>query len=1125
MKRTSTPGAAAAAPGTTESVRAAIASGQLVVVIGTGVSRSLSAAEHEQLAWMGLIRDGLRYAAKAGLTSDEQRDERLRRLGTGEDVDDLIDVAGFVQRKLGAPDGDLYGRWLRLALEHARHADGPLADALRRLAAAKVPIATLNYDLLLEGVTGLPSITLDDPLALPAWLSSERPAILHLHGMWTRPAGCVLGVHDYAATVVDERRAMLQRSLGALKQLLFVGCGDTFADPNFLSLVRWLRQHMGAAQPHHQALVRAADVEKRAKDPSWRGFVAPMSFGAEFADLPRFLSELIPKVARKRNVPVSRAPAAPRAEHARALQAYRELLVKDCGQMSIEGVQADMETAQRKFDLERLFVPLEVKLMPSRSREGDGKPEAERPAALEAWMKGRTAVPFGEAFAHERRLVLLALPGGGKTMLLKRLVVAYLQPELRRTAVADDLPELTLLPVLIRCREWREHIRRPILTLLGEIGRVTGQLGLESLRDALVPHFEDGSALLLIDGLDEIHDPADRAVFVDHVEKFGAQFPNARLVVTSREAGFDLVAPNLRRLCSAWRIEPLNGTAIALLCRQWQHLMMVNSPAATAEIGALIETLRARDGRLLRFAENPLLLTMLLVVKQGAGNLPLDRVSLYRRAVEVLLDTWNIQGHAKLSERESVPQLACAAFELLKQGRQAATADELIELFEQARGVLPTIHRYAQDSPARFLERVELRSSLLIGGGRALEGERDVPLYEFRHLTFQEYLAALAACKGHYLDRKPGDDVLTPLAPHLFEAGWKEVVPMAAVMAGQHAEPLLRELIRQAGALAAALEAGRPFADEAPWLDARSLPPALDRLLACFAEEVEAPPATAGEALRLIALFARGDVGQQRVGTIARGPYGAELWARVFALVEDEGTPIASWIEYTASHLGAGRVGGPARLDDADAEAIRAAAAGDHRESVCLALFMVAGLTLQSITDDEKARARSLVDGARLVELLGSSDVTLRRVALWTWAVQRQGEKGIAPIDPPPAALLDRLVRCFLDARSTREQDLAGFALHSCADMPRAAWSPRLSAGDRRTLRRRMAETKVLWETWVAVCVIAFHDGRVWSDADLMKQLVALRQRTPHHEFTRPIVQALIAEHPELAAEANDATR
>lgn len=189
----------------------------------------------------------------------------------------------------------------------------------------------------------------------------------------------------------------------------------------------------------------------------------------------------------------------------------------------------------------------------------------------------------------------------------------------RRTASADELPDLNLLPVLIRCREWRDHIRLPILTLLKNIGDITGQSNLSGLSDALVPQLKKGQVLLLVDGLDEIHNDADRTTFVDHLESFLDQYKQVRIVVTSREAGFNLVAPSLSRFCERWRLAPLTKDAIESLCRHWHRLMTGDTPAALAEGQEVAQTL-LKNGALRRLAENPLLLTMLLVVKHGAGG-------------------------------------------------------------------------------------------------------------------------------------------------------------------------------------------------------------------------------------------------------------------------------------------------------------------------------------------------------------------------------------------------------------------------------------------------------------------------------------------------------------------------
>src|SRR5262249_2149603 len=146
--------------------------------------------------------------------------------------------------------------------------------------------------------------------------------------------------------------------------------------------------------------------------------------------------------------------------------------------------------------------------------------DPEREQKLRVWRdKHDKAVSFGKGFAKHKQLALLALPGGGKSLLLKRLAVAYGDSR-RRHNSTDDLPKLNVIPVLIRCREWREHIHRPIPTLLTNLPEITGQPSLAGLSDGLLPLFRKGRILLLVDGLDEIHDDAKRATFVENLEAF-----------------------------------------------------------------------------------------------------------------------------------------------------------------------------------------------------------------------------------------------------------------------------------------------------------------------------------------------------------------------------------------------------------------------------------------------------------------------------------------------------------------------------------------------------------------------------------------------------------------------------
>jgi len=67
--------------------------------------------------------------------------------------------------------------------------------------------------------------------------------------------------------------------------------------------------------------------------------------------------------------------------------------------------------------------------------------------------------------------------------------------------------------------------------------------------------------------------------------------------------------------------------------------------------------------------------------------------------------------------------------------------------------------------------------------------------YEFRHLTFQEYLTAKAILEGWYPARADTDTLVSVVEGHFTDEKWREVIPLAAVLAGRKAEPLIQTLV------------------------------------------------------------------------------------------------------------------------------------------------------------------------------------------------------------------------------------------------------------------------------------------------------------------------------------------
>ncbi len=1082
----------------TKEIRQAAEAGQLVIILGAGVTLSLATGESEALGWSGLVKSALTYGKDRSLVSEKQF-SRYNEALDSDDLDDLLGAAEFSSRKLDAPEGDLYARWMRSVFAKWSPAPGAMSNALKAIEANGIPIATLNFDTLVEEVTGLSAINFADKDAAIQWASKEKNGVLHLHGVWSNPTSCVFSIRDYQRASNDGVRALLQRSLGSFKKLLFVGCGDTFQDPNFTGLIQWLRDHIGASTPRHFALVRESEVAGRLADRTWRGFVEPLSFGSSFADLPGFLLDCFPTTRPTKLVKTRDGASA--SKHAKIVAAYREYLLKDCGEITVEGMRADIDMAQRKFDLERLFVPLQVLSTPPTIPLTDPLREQK----LQEWSSSPEAMPhsFATAFQKNKRIALLALPGGGKTLLLKRLAVAYASPARRETS-ADNLPALDLIPIIIRCREWKEHIRKPISILLTQISSITGETALNGLADALERPLKSGNVLLLVDGLDEIHDDADRSIFVENLEKFLERYNKVRLITTSREAGFELVAPSLARFCAKFKIAPLSSDAISMLCEHWHRLMGNGSPQALQEAVEVASTLLESDS-LRRLAENPLLLTMLLVVKHSAGRLPPDKVGLYERAVEVLLDTWNIKGHKALNPKEAVPQLACLAFELLKQGKQTATEKDIIQILEDARERLPMLGRWAKDSPHEFLKRVELRSSLVLEGGHTNEAGRTVPFYQFRHLTFQEYLAAKASVEGFTLDPTQRSSALAALQGQILSDEWKEVVPMAAVLLQMKAGPLLNDLIIEAEKERELFLQKSEEDAKRTYLDYR-MPPATARLTQAMSEEAYFPSDTLPSAVDSIVTLANGCRSNDNWYGLAQGPYGEDL--RRAAITKFVQMPESGYrlTRNTAALLEAYARKKTFWTNETCVKSLCQSLASDDSELRLRTLLSISGACWIYRSNTAIVKSDTLLE--KIENLLISEDLATRTAALWAWAFCRhiRGEEN-RPIPIANSRTVAYLVKDLFVAGSPIAE-LRQFAIGTLINADRGSFTIQLEPEQISLLRDSLDGKNQIStiQDRITVLVLLFILRDVATDkeiGDYMKANDLISERNPFDKIAR----------------------
>jgi hypothetical protein len=163
-----------------------------------------------------------------------------------------------------------------------------------------------------------------------------------------------------------------------------------------------------------------------------------------------------------------------------------------------------------------------------------------------------------------------------------------------------------------------------------------------------------------------------------------------------------------------------------------------------------------------------------------------------------------------------------------------------------------------------FIHRVEDRSSLLMMTGHDAEDGQIVEFFEFRHLTFQEFLTAKAMVEGWHRGRRETDTLSSVLEPHFEDGEWSEVIPLAAVLGGKATEALIQRLTERAKK--------RRETDSA-----RAGFDLLHRLGSCLADEAAARPETMRAALHEVIQLGEHFGRNSFAVSLAQGKYGQDL--------------------------------------------------------------------------------------------------------------------------------------------------------------------------------------------------------------------------------------------------------
>ena len=444
----------------------------------------------------------------------------------------------------------------------------------------------------------------------------------------------------------------------------------------------------------------------------------------------------------------------------KGLYEYDQYIANLYKYIDMRGFSPRVNNTLVRLDIDKIYVPLKFKYDFSNNFRRD------------AIIKDKSeSFDITTALEKYSKIVVLGDPGSGKSTSLK-----YLAYEICANRAINSLLG-SYVPIFIRAAEFANYYNDTGHTLSEYIIENTkyGSLFSNSL--------ENNSLLVLFDGLDEINITNLRHGIVERLHSFIAQYPELRIIVSSRIVGYK--ETHLNSYFTHFEVDKFSDEQIQAFLINWFSSISSasdnNKQKALDEANELISSIRRNDS-VYKLAGNPLLLTIIALIYYQGKKLPEKRASLYDIATSTFLDNWvklrAIQRNKIIESETLIELLAPISFFIHENYPTGLLPEKELRrlLTDEYKKIYP--HLPAKEEKQDINDIISfLREDAGFLFEKGLD-ENENPLFGFVHLTFQEYFAAIEF-KTRWTE---GSINSGNLNEYIFNPNWTEVIKLAACL-------------------------------------------------------------------------------------------------------------------------------------------------------------------------------------------------------------------------------------------------------------------------------------------------------------------------------------------------------